>query len=374
MAVTYLVTGAAGHLGGAVVRLLAQRGERVRALVLPADAGAPHLLGRAELFTGDVTQKETLRPFFAEDGTEHIVIHCAGLISIASHYDARVCNVNVNGTRNITELCSAYRVKRLVYVSSVHALPVLPNGAVQREISQFDPQLVHGLYAKTKAEATACVLRAAQNGLDACVVHPSGICGPWDPGCGHLTQLLLDYCRGSLVAGVPGGYDFVDVRDVAAGILACCSKGRSGECYLLSGRYCSVPELLELFHSVTGLPRVKTLLPLWLAKATAPLSEAYYHLLHQKPLYTAYSLETLSSNALFSHEKAAKELDFTPRPLAESVRDAYDWLCGENRIAPPAARRGGHRSKQPASRASCAKAASLRKAPPAAPGRRLLSV
>ncbi len=98
------------------------------------------------------------------------------------------------------------------------------------EADDFDPAAVHGLYARTKAEAPRLVLAAGQAGLDVSVVHPSGICGPYDCGAGHLTQLFIDYYKGRLTACVAGGYDFVDVRDVADGIIAAAQKGKPGAC------------------------------------------------------------------------------------------------------------------------------------------------
>ena len=179
---------------------------------------------------------------------------------------------------------------------------------------------------------TAYALAARARGLDVRVVHPSGICGPYDYGHGHLTQLVQDFCTGRLAAGVDGGYDFVDVRDVAAGILACCERGRPGECYILSGRYCTVRDVLAMLHRITGRRRVRVMLPLWLARAAAPLSEQYYRPLRQPPLYTAYSLYTLSSGARFSHAKAARELGYTTRPFGTTLADTVAWLRRQGRI------------------------------------------
>ena len=329
----YLVTGAAGHLGNTVVRMLAEKGKKVRSLVLPGEKHIEAVSALSEIFTGDVRDKVSMRTFFqTDDDIQKIVIHCAGIVSIASKFEQRVYDVNVSGTKNIVGLCKEYGVHKLVYVSSVHAIPELSPGQVITEIDSFDPKLVKGLYAKTKAEATAFVLQAAEQGLDVSVVHPSGICGPYDTGRGHLTQLFIDYYKGRLTAGLRGGYDFVDVRDVAAGVIACCEQGRRGECYILSNRYVSIPELLEMFHEVSGRKRVRTILPLWFVRLTAPLAELYYKLLRQPPLYTAYSIYTLTSNAHFSHEKAERDLGYTVRPLTETVRDTMCWLKEQGRI------------------------------------------
>ncbi len=327
----YLVTGAAGHLGSVVTEKLLARGERVRALVLPEER---HIPQGAEIFVGDVCDRQSLEPFFTlPQGEEAVVIHAAGVVSIASKFQPFVRRVNVDGTRNMVDACEAHRVKKLVHVSSVHAIPEKPKGEAIREVAHFDPDMVEGCYAKTKAEATQIVLDAAARGLDASVVHPSGISGPHDNGRGHLTTLVIDYCKHRLTAGLKGGYDFVDVRDVADGILKCCDRGRKGECYILSNRYCDVPELLEDLHEITGERRVKTFLPLWFIKAVAPLAEAYYKLRRQPPLFTAYSIYTLNSNANFTHEKARRELGYQVHySIRDTLRDTVGWLQAQGRI------------------------------------------
>ena len=329
----YLVTGAAGHLGLTVVEELQRQHKAVRALVLPGDKAASKLPEGVEICEGDVLRPASLDAFFAhKDGEDLIVIHCAGVVSIASRFIQKVYDVNFKGTQNIVEMCETYGAKKLVYVSSVHAIPELPAGQVMTEIDDFRSADVVGQYAQTKSAASACVLAAARRGLNASIVHPSGICGPNDWGRGHLTQLAIDYCKGRLPAGIEGGYDFVDVRDVARAIVACCEKGQRGECYILSNRYVTVREMLELFHEVTGLRRVRLYVPIWLAKAFAPLCELYYRLARRTPLYTSYSLTTLTGNANFSHAKADRALGYTVRPFRETVADTIAWLKKAKRI------------------------------------------
>lgn len=326
----FIVTGASGHLGNTIIKKLLERGERVRALVLPNEQ-SPALEGlELEIFEGDICRADSLEPLFTvSEPSEIIVIHTAGIVSIASKFQQKVYDVNVKGTANVVQMCLKHTVRRLVYVSSVHAIPEKSGGEVITEVKDFSADSVVGLYAQTKAQATQLVLDSVKEGLDAVVVHPSGIIGPQDYGRGHTTQLILDYLEGRLVAGVEGGYDFVDVRDVADGIIAAVDKGRCGECYILSGQYLTVRELLTHLYMITGKRKIKSILPLWFARMTAPLSEIYYRLLRQPPLYTPYSLYTLCSNSRFSYEKAARELGYTPRNISETLKDTICWLMKE---------------------------------------------
>lgn len=330
----FLVTGAAGFLGNTIVKKLLAQKETVRAFIMPQDQ-MTYTDSSLSIIKGNVLDRKSLEPLF--EGLDHcevIVIHCAGIVSIASKYQQAVYDVNVTGTKNVMELCLQYKVAKVIYVSSVHAIPEKKQHEVMHEVDHFKSDEVTGLYAKTKAEASNYVLEMAKKGLPVSIVHPSGIMGPGNYNHDHLNQLIVDYMNHKLTAIVKGGYDFVDVRDVADGIIACCNLGRSGECYILSNHYFTIKEIVDLLHKITGKRKIKTVLPLWFAKMTAPLAELYYKCLKQKPLYTAYSLYTLTSNASFSHQKATTELGYQPRAIEETLQDAVHWLIKQGRIKP----------------------------------------
>lgn len=327
----YLITGANGHLGTALLHSLEQTDALVRGLLLPSEKGRS--FENVSYYSGDVRDKESLRPLFeGTDGFETIVIHTAGIVDISSHASDLMYTVNVGGTKNMLSLCKEYGVKRMVYVSSVHAIPEKRKKATLKEIGRFSPDAVTGGYAKTKAEATQAVLEAAAAGLDAVVVQPSGILGPYEASGNHLVQMVADYLKGKLPACVRGGYDFVDVRDVASGCLAAAEKGHAGECYILSNRRYEVRDVLRMVRLLHGGRRLPVL-PLWMAKAAAPLMQWIAKRRRERPLYTRYSLYTLSGNDQFSHEKATKELGYTPRDLMQTIQDTVNWLTG-HRLSP----------------------------------------
>ena len=322
---TYLVTGACGHLGGTLVRLLERTGAQVRGLRLPSEQARDR--AHVTYYPGDVRDRDSLRPLFRGlAGREVVVFHTAAIVDISGEVTPQMHDVNVNGTKNILALCREYGVKRLVYVSSVHAIPEKDGCAVLREVDSFSPQQVTGGYAKTKAEATQAVLDAAAQGLDAVVVHPSGILGPFDGTGNHLVQLVKEYAGGKLPACVKGGYDFVDVRDVAAGCLAAAEKGRSGQCYILSNRHYEVQEVLAMAKTLCHGRRLPVL-PMWMAQAAEPFLGWVARVKKQRPLYTKYSLYTLRSNDRFDHGKATAELGYRPRDLRQTVRDTLRWLA-----------------------------------------------
>lgn len=325
MKTVYLITGGFGHLGSNLVSMLLDTDAEIR--VFDVSESKEFAGTGVRLVTGDIRKEEDVKRLFEGlEGCRINVIHCAGIVSIASRYDQNVYDVNVIGTKNLVEASLAHHVSRFIYVSSVHAITEKQAGEVMSEIPFYEPDKVYGLYAKTKAEAGNYVLQAVGRGLNASIVNPSGMIGPGDIKIGHTTRLIVDYLRRRLTSGVRGGYDFVDVRDVCRGILQCVEKGECGESYILSGRFVSVKELLDTLHELTGQRKIRSYLPMWFIRPLAPLAELYYKLVHTKPLFTRYSLYTLRSNALFSHEKATRKLGYVPRDFRDTLCDTVKWV------------------------------------------------
>ena len=327
----YIVTGASGFLGNNIIRMLEHDDNaEVRAFVLNGESISSLNNLKCSIYYGDVTKADTLNSVFDGcDGIEIFVIHCAAVVYIKSKYNSKVYDVNVNGTKNIVDKVLEYNAK-LIYVSSVHAIPEKSDGNLISEVSIFNPDDVVGLYAKTKAEAARYVMDSVKDkGLNACIVHPSGILGPYDFSNSHLTALVREIVRGKLPMCVKGGYDFVDVRDVAKGIIMACDKGKKGECYIMSGEFVSIKKLADLVCDVVGRKRIKVVLPIMIAKIVAPFYEMYYNVKGKTPLFTKYSLYTLSSNSNFSNEKAKRDLGFVTRDITDTVRDMVMWILGD---------------------------------------------
>ena len=321
----YIVTGALGHLGSTIIDKLISDNKSVRGFDLK-EVKHNNLRRNIEMIYGDITNKDDVEKLFDDIPKDVYVIHCAGIVTISSFPDKNVYNVNVNGTKNIVDCSLKHNVKRFIYVSSVHAIEEGKKGSVIKEVDKFDPNKVVGTYAKTKAIASQYVLDSVKKGLNASIVHPSGIIGPNDLGNGHLTRLFIDYLNNNLTAIVNGGYDFVDVRDVAIGTINVLYKGKKGECYILSNKYFTLKELLKIASTISGKKEIKRVLPLWFAKSTALFSELYYKIRRTPPLYTLYSMYTLNANALFSHDKATKELDYHPRKIEDTIEDMLNFI------------------------------------------------
>jgi dihydroflavonol-4-reductase len=334
---TAAVTGATGHLGNVLVRELLRRGKRVMALVQPADdCRALAGLG-VDVIRGDVLRPETLRPAFA--GVE-LVFHLAGVVSISSLDVAQVRTVNIEGTGNVVDAARKAGVGRLVYTSSVHAFTEPGRGGVLTEAAGYDPALAPGDYGKAKAAASRIVLEAVRGGLDAVIVNPVAVLGPNDYRLSEMGELIRMYARQAMPAGVDGRYDFVDVRDVAAGHLLAAERGRSGDSYLLSGARMTVREVMRILAEESGRRPPAFFLPLPVAASIAAFAPIFEKVTGRRALLTPYSVHTISVDFEIRDRKAREELGYTSMPVEQSLRDAWAWMTGDpdsplNRPRPP---------------------------------------
>ena len=148
----YIVTGAAGNLGSAIVRNLVSKQLPVRAFVLRGEEAARHLPEEAQVIEGDVTDISTLETLFADipENTTTYCIHCAAMVSVSNLVAEKIWHVNVDGTRYIVDKCREHGV-RLIFIGSTGAIPEQPMGTAIREVEHFDPNAVIGLYDQTKA-------------------------------------------------------------------------------------------------------------------------------------------------------------------------------------------------------------------------------
>jgi dihydroflavonol-4-reductase len=335
---TATVTGATGHLGNVLVRELVRHGKRVRALALPDDT-ARSLSGLpVEIVRGDVTRPETLP--HAIRGAE-VVFHLAGVVSISTLDDERVLAVNAAGTRNVVAACRAAGVRRLVHTGSVHALVEPGPGGVLDEAAGFDPSRAVGAYGKAKAEGALAVAEGVRDGLDAVMALPVAVVGPFDYRLSAMGEMIALFARRSLPAIVDGGYDFVDVRDVALGHLLACERGRRGESYLLTGGHLRIRELVRILANAAGRRPPRLAIPLPAAAAIARLAPAFERLTGRRALLTPYSVHTLSMPFRIDGRKARAELGFDPMPLDRSLADAWQWMTSD----PDSPLRRGHRSR-----------------------------
>lgn len=319
-----VITGASGYIGGVLARALVERydAHTVRAIFRKRQGTAADL--NVEWVNGDILDKESLVAAFT--GAE-VVFHLAAMVSIDPGRAKEFHATNVLGTRNVVEAALECGVRRLVHFSSIHAYNQYPLDEVLDESRGFADGPRHDAYDRSKAAGETEVRRGIDRGLDAVILNPTGVIGPFDGGPSYVGQFFLDLYQRKIPAHIAGGFDVLDVRDVADTAVVAETQARCGENYVLSGGWHSVRDLGLLSEQVTGVAAPRLVFPVFVARFWAPFQVILDRSRGRRPLYTSTALGVISgSNRRVSSAKAQAELGFRSRPLADSVRDAYRWF------------------------------------------------
>ena len=316
-----VVTGASGHLGMNLINALLAKNWQVRSVI---HINSKHLKNLdVEMVHGD-----TLNPLLLEKAFRDadVVFNLAGKVSVVGWNRPEVEALNIKGPENIIAACKKCNVGRLVHVSSFHACNQEPHTQPLDETRTLVQEFAGIPYDYSKACGERLVRKARAEGMDAVVVSPTGIIGPYDYQPSHFGAILVSIGRGKMPALVDAGLDWVDARDVTEGMIKAAEIEKPSEKYMLSGHWVSLKDISKQIAQITGNPAPFITSPMWLAKAGAPFSEVYSRITGSRALFTGISLKALGSNANVSHAKAAAELGYNPRPLSETIKDTIEWF------------------------------------------------
>ncbi len=257
------------------------------------------------------------------DGVD-LVYHLAAKIDLRPKKDPMMIPINVDGTRVVIEACLSRGV-RMVHTSSHHAVEREP---LDQPLTEERPLALHEKcdYHRSKAIGESLVLDACQVGLDAVIVNPGSMIGPHDYEPSLIGAALLDIYFGRVPVLLDLLSDYVDVRDVADGMISAARQGRRGERYFLTGEVIPIMEMVSVYHEVTGAKVPKRALPLWVGWGLVPLARVGSALTGTDPFITPDMLRAAVSNEVVSSEKARRELNYSTRPLRDSLADAVGFF------------------------------------------------
>ena len=316
------VTGASGHIGANLVRELIHRGYQVATLIRQTSSALEGL--NVQRVDGDILDVQSLRKAFRD---VEQVYHLAAYISIQGGDNEKLELINVEGTRNVMAACESEGVSTLVYFSTIHALKLEP---LDQPVTEDNPLLGErtghgGDYDYSKARAERLVRNNSCKTLGTRIIYPTAVLGPNDFNQSLFGQAIVKMARGRLPALVAGGFDWVDVRDVAWAALEAAQKGADGARYILSGHYLSMSEVATEIAELTGIAAPRFTFPAWLAGLFVPFMSVWARVSGQAPLYTRESLAILSTNKVMSHTRATRELSYQPRSFRDSMSDAIEF-------------------------------------------------
>ena len=318
------VTGASGLLGGNLAAELIGAGHEVVA-TRRAGTKIGHLDDLAiEWVDAELGSTESLSRAFANTAA---VFHCAAAVSVKRDVTPEMTAANVTGTANVIAAATAAKVPRLVHTSSVVAVGLSTDGRPCDETAawNFDTEGLVDAYAITKHQAEELVTAAARTGLDAVIVNPTYMFGPRDakPSSG---KLIVDVVKRRVPGWTTGYNNFVDVRDVARGMIAAWQRGRRGERYILAGHDMTYGDVMREIARIAGVKPPRFKIPQFAAKLVGKWGDRVERSGKEPLLNSTQIRYAYTDRFRFKSEKASRELDYTIGPLEPAIRDAIAWF------------------------------------------------
>jgi dihydroflavonol-4-reductase len=321
------VTGSTGLLGNNLVRLLVQQGHKVKALVRSREKAAKLFAGLDLAFIqGDMKDIEAFAPEVeGSDVLFHTAAYFRDYYQPGDHWQELEL-INVTGTVQLLEQAEKAGVKKTIYVSSAGVIGSKPDGEAGDETSTPPRIASTNLYFKSKVLAEEAVKEFTRtHSMPVVLILPGFMFGPGDVAPTASGQMILDYMKKKVPGIIEGAFDTVDARDVAAAMLDSVEKGKSGNRYIVAGRYFTLEELLDALEEVTGVPYPKRRIPYPVIMVYAWVMEMYSRITGKPILISRDGVRTLHANMKVDSSRAVKELGAQFRSLESTLRDEVDW-------------------------------------------------
>jgi len=318
---TALVTGATGFVGSAVLRALADRGVKPRALARESSPRTNLEGVDCEIAVGDMIDPAAMTA--AMSGVRYL-FHVAADYRLWARDPNAILVANLEGTRTVMEAATAAGVEKVVYTSSVATL------RAEREAVDETSPLAEGegigVYKRSKVAAERLVERMIVQGLPATIVLPSTPIGPRDIKPTPTGRILVEAASGRIPAFVDTGLNLAHVDDVAAGHLLALERGAVGERYILGGQDASLRELLAEIAALCGRKAPNLRLPRTPFYPLAYAAETVARITGREPFLTRDALDMAAHRMFFTSTKAERELGYHARPYREALADALAWF------------------------------------------------
>ena len=318
-----LITGGSGHVGANLVRELSSRGYEVRCIDFDNDHRAFEGFN-VELVKGNITDISTLDNAFKD---VEVVFHTAAVISLDRKDKDLIRSVNVGGTENVCEMSLRHGVKKLIHFSSVDAFvrEPLEDPLYENRSLVTDPNAVP--YDLSKADAQRIVLEYCDKGLNASIIHPSGIFGPNDFKPSLFGQEFINIANGKRPYSINVGYDYVDVRDLCKTSVNCIDKGEIKQNYIVGGNYMDFVYMSEVMSEILNKKLIRSTLPFGFIYMSLPGSYISSLIKKTPRAITMDSIHTIKvQNKNIPSSLSKEKLNHNPRPVEETIQDTIEFF------------------------------------------------
>lgn len=318
-----LITGGSGHVGANLVRELSSRGYEVRCIDFDNDHRAFEGFN-VELVKGNIIDISTLDNAFKD---VEVVFHTAAVISLDRKDKDLIRSVNVGGTENVCEMSLRHGVKKLIHFSSVDAFvrEPLEDPLYENRSLVTDPNAVP--YDLSKADAQRIVLEYCDKGLNASIIHPSGIFGPNDFKPSLFGQEFINIANGKRPYSINVGYDYVDVRDLCKTSVDCIDKGEIKQNYIVGGNYMDFVYMSEVMSEILNKKLIRSTLPFGFIYMSLPGSYISSLIKKTPRAITMDSIHTIKvQNKNIPSSLSREKLNHNPRPVEETIQDTIEFF------------------------------------------------
>ena len=263
-----------------------------------------------------------------------VVFHTAADVTFWSRHRIRQTRTNVEGTRNVVATALERNAKKFVHTSTTgvygFARPPFDETTPHEGRDSWLP------YLCTKALAEDEVRRGVAAGLDAVILNPAHIIGPYDRD--NWARLIRLAAAGALPRVPPGRGSFCHVVEVARAHVTAAERGRTGENYILAGADASYRDVVDIIGDLVDRDVERRIIPAGLLRMGGSILGLWSNLTGREPIVTPEGAAFLSADLRCRTDKAVRELDYHPARLRTMLEDSYRWLVAEGFVEAPARR------------------------------------
>lgn len=316
------ITGISGHIGNNVARVLLKRGHSITALVQNENSRSIKDI-QANYIKGDLFNNNALDQVCSD---AEVLVHLAGKISMHSSERENTYKVNIDGVKQVIEACQRNSIKRVIHFSSIHAhIPLGYNKVMNEDTPYIESEEIAYDFSKSMGEQL--MIEARKSGINVCIVNPTAVIGPFDFQPSLSGKMIIDVFSGKLPSLIKGGFDWIDVRDIAIAVADIIDKEIDNEKFVLSGHWAELIEIANMICSVKGEKYKGFNSSILLAKIGLPFITFWSKISGSTPLYNWESIKAIEEGSnLIENDHAAQIIDYSPRPLQETINDSIAWF------------------------------------------------
>jgi dihydroflavonol-4-reductase len=322
------VTGSTGLLGNNLVRLLVEKGHKVKALVRSKDKAVKQFGDLPiEYIVGDM---ENIEGFAEAMNGSDVLFHTAAYFR--EYYEKSkdhrkiLENININGSIKILEAAEKCGISKAIYVSSSGIIGMKSDGSAGDENTPPSFYTENNLYFKSKVIADKAVTEFSNKSkMTVIQILPGWMFGIGDAAPTSSGQIVLDILNCKLPGTFDGGTSTVDAKDVAEAMIAAVEKGKHGEKYIVGGEFYTIKQIADMLAEAAEIPKLKMNFPDFAIITLATFSDLFSKITGAKSPISKTGIQTLQAKLTVDSSKAKRELGTVFRPISETLTNEVKW-------------------------------------------------